>query len=232
MPKHIAVILAGGVGARFGADRPKQLLTIAGQTVLEHSVSAFQQAESIDEIAVVAHAQHHEEMAQLLRQTRFDKLRHVVEGGRERYDSTLAALRLYEGQEVRLLLHDAVRPGLSQDLIAAVCAALDKAQAVNVALPVVDTIIEMDENGHLLRVPPRERLLRVQTPQGFDRAVLAEAYACALADPAFRATDDCSVVHRYLPHVPIAIVQGEERNMKLTHPEDWAAMERILTAEA
>lgn len=228
MQKNIAVLLAGGVGARFGAERPKQLLQVAGQTVLEHSVEAFQRAECIDELAVVVHAQYLDEVRQLLQQERFGKLRHVVAGGRERYDSSLAALQLYEGQEVNLLLHDAVRPGVSQRLIAAVCAALEQAEVVNVALPVVDTIVEMNERGELLRIPPRERLLRVQTPQAFRREVLAEAYQRALSDVDFKATDDCSVVHRYLPHIPIAIVEGEERNLKLTHPEDWTAMERIL----
>lgn len=232
MRKNIAILLAGGVGARFGAERPKQLLHVAGQTVLEHSLWAFQTAASIDEVSIVAHADYLDEMERLLRQPRFDKLRHIVAGGRERYASTQAALRLYEGQEVNLLLHDAVRPGVSQRLIEAVCAALQTAEAVNVALPVVDTIIEVDEAGGLLRVPRRERLLRVQTPQGFRRELLARAYDHALRDPDFQPTDDCSVIHRYLPHVPIALVEGEEANRKLTHPEDLHAIEHILAARS
>lgn len=228
MRRNIAILLAGGVGARFGAERPKQLLSIAGQTVLEHSVAAFQRVGEIDEICVVAHADYVEEIGQLLQQARFGKLRQVLPGGRERYDSTLAALRAYEGQEVNLLLHDAVRPGVSLRLIAAVCEELQRVAVVNVALPVVDTIIELDEAGQLLRIPPRARLLRVQTPQGFRRETLSEAYAIALQHRDFQPTDDCSVVHRYLPQTPISIVPGEERNLKLTHPEDFAALERIL----
>lgn len=228
MRRNIAILLAGGVGARFGAERPKQLLSIAGQTVLEHSVEAFQRASTIDEICVVSHTDYVEEIGRLLHQPRFDKVRHVLRGGRERYDSTLAALRAYEGEDVNLLLHDAVRPGVSQRLIAAVCETLLRVPVVNVALPVVDTILELDASGQLLRIPPRSRLLRVQTPQGFHREILAEAYEKALQHGDFQPTDDCSVVHHYLPQTPISIVPGEERNLKLTHPEDFAALERIL----
>ena len=93
----------------------------------------------------------------------------------------------------------------------------------------VDTLIEVDDNGHTLRLADRSRLRRVQTPQGFHAPVLLEAYRRALQDPEFRATDDCGVVLRYCPEIEIALVHGEERNLKLTYPEDLGLLAHYLT---
>lgn len=228
MRKNIAILLAGGVGSRLGAERPKQFLEIAGQTVLEHSLNAFERCENIDEIAVVAHPDYVDEVRQILNGGRWAKARRVLLGGRERYDSSLAALRAFEGKEVHFIFHDAVRPAVSTNLISAVCQALEKHAAVNVTLPAVDTIVEVDSKGRMVGVPDRTRLQRVQTPQGFRSETIVEAYRRALLDPEFRGTDDCGVVFRYLPEVEIAIVRGEERNIKLTYPEDIITLEHYL----
>ena len=130
---------------------------------------------------------------------------------------------------MRILIHDAVRPGVSRSLIGRVCATLRSHAVANVVLPVVDTLIEVDADGRMRRVPDRALLRRVQTPQGFHAPVLFEAYRRALADPDFRATDDCSVVFRYCPEIDIALVPGEERNLKLTYPEDLTVLAHYLT---
>ena len=130
---------------------------------------------------------------------------------------------------MRILIHDAVRPGVSRSLIGRVCAALRSHAVANVVLPVVDTLIEVNTDGQMRRVPDRALLRRVQTPQGFHAPVLFEAYRRALADPNFRATDDCSVVFRYCPEIDIALVPGEERNLKLTYPEDLTVLAHYLT---
>ena len=130
---------------------------------------------------------------------------------------------------MRILIHDAVRPGVSLSLIGRVCAALRSHAVANVVLPVVDTLIEVDADGRMRRVPDRALLRRVQTPQGFHAPVLFEAYRRALADPDFRATDDCSVVFRYCPEIDIVLVPGEERNLKLTYPEDLTVLAHHLT---
>ena len=314
MPHTIALILAGGTGSRFGSARPKQFTLVAGRTVLEHSIAAFEQSEEIDEIGIVAHPDHLNEVRDLLRQQPHPKVTQVVAGGKERQDSTLNGLRAFlrvdgtlkdpvereeksttsppnsavcapaglssgkspqatekspllsaENSElsaetpqlfadnpqsatansehsddnpqlstdnhltVRILIHDAVRPGVSLSLIGRVCAALRSHAVANVVLPVVDTLIEVDADGRMHRVPNRALLRRVQTPQGFHAPVLFEAYRRALADPNFRATDDCSVVLRYCPKIDIALVPGEERNLKLTYPEDLTVLAHYLT---
>ena len=313
MPHTIALILAGGTGSRFGSARPKQFTLVAGRTVLEHSIAAFEQSEEIDEIGIVVHPKHLDEVRDLLQQQPHPKVIQVVAGGKERQDSTLNGLRAFlredgrlkssaerEGKSttsppnsavcapadlssgkspqatekspllsaenselsaetpqlsadnpqsatanrelsadnpqlstdnppaVRILIHDAVRPGVSLSLIGRVCAALRSHAVANVVLPVVDTLIEVDADGRMRRVPDRALLRRVQTPQGFHAPVLFEAYRRALADPDFRATDDCSVVFRYCPEIDIALVPGEERNLKLTYPEDLTVLAHYL----
>ena len=95
MPHTIALILAGGTGSRFGSARPKQFTLVAGRTVLEHSIAAFEQSEEIDEIGIVIHPKHLDEVRDLLRQQPHPKVTQVVAGGKERQDSTLNGLRAF-----------------------------------------------------------------------------------------------------------------------------------------
>ena len=293
MPHTIALILAGGTGSRFGSTRPKQFASVGGRTVLEHSIAAFEEVQAIDEIGIVAHPDHLDEVRSILQQHPHPKITHVVAGGKERQDSTINGMRAFldatgrlkastrqssgadcapplseysdaqrgadghgaavgtktppfsvesgelfaenpalsaqDAEAVHVLIHDAVRPAVSTALIERVCAALHSHAAVNVVLPVVDTLIEVDDNGHTLRLADRSQLRRVQTPQGFHAPVLLEAYRRALQDPQFRATDDCGVVLRYCPETDITLVRGEERNLKLTYPEDLGLLAHYLT---
>ncbi len=228
--KIIAILLAGGVGSRFGADCPKQFLEVKGRTILEHAIDAFERNSNIDEIAVVAHPAHAADVEALfIANPSWSKPYRVLLGGKERYDSSLAAIRAYADlEDAALLIHDSVRPLVSQRIICDVCKALmEGASAVNLAVPCVDTIIEVEAN-RMVAAPQRSRLMRVQTPQAFRLSTIAEAYRRAMADPVFSATDDCGVVFRYMPEVPIHIVEGEERNVKLTHPSDLPLFEQML----
>ena len=224
---QVAILLAGGSGQRFGADRPKQFVRIGERTVLEHSLVAFEQSLHIDAILIVSHPQHLDEVRQLLPSSQHPKLRAVVAGGAERQDSTLNALRALAQitdsplEQIRILIHDAVRPAVSQSIIERVCTALHTHQAANLVVPVTD-------NGTTAAMPSRARFRRVQTPQGFHAATLQHAYGVALTDPNFQATDDCGVVFRYLPEVEIALVEGEQRNIKLTYPEDLHVLHHLL----
>ncbi len=231
---QVAILLAGGSGQRFGADRPKQFVRIGERTVLEHSLAAFEQSPHIDAILIVSHPHHLDEVRQLLPLSQHPKLRAVVVGGAERQDSTLNALRALTQitysplEQIRILIHDAVRPAVSQSIIARVCTALHTHQAANLVVPVTDTLLEVNDNGTTAAMPSRARYRRVQTPQGFHAATLQHAYDVALTDPNFQATDDCGVVFRYLPEVEIALVEGEQRNIKLTYPEDLHVLHHLL----
>jgi 2-C-methyl-D-erythritol 4-phosphate cytidylyltransferase len=231
---QVAILLAGGSGQRFGADRPKQFVRIGERTVLEHSLAAFEQSPHIDAILIVSHPQHLDEVRELLPSSQHPKLLAVVAGGAERQDSTLNALRALHQitnsplEQIRILIHDAVRPAVSQSIIERVCTALHTHQAANLVVPVTDTLLEINDNGTTAAMPSRARFRRVQTPQGFHAATLQHAYDVALTDPNFQATDDCGVVFRYLPKVEIALVEGEQRNIKLTYPEDLHVLYHLL----
>ena len=223
----VAVVLGGGTGTRFGAALPKQLLILNGKTLVEHCVSAFASAEGIDEILLVMPPSYHDEAKRLVG----GQVSAVIEGGATRSDSVRNAIAhisaRYEPAETGLLIHDAARPLVTQRIIADCISALNEHDAIGTAVPTSDTILAVD-NGVISHVPPRETLYRAQTPQCFRLETIARAHALAAADPAFQPTDDCGVVLRYLPEVPVHIVPGSESNLKVTYPTDLAIAEALL----
>ena len=225
--KHIAIVLAGGSGRRMGNALPKQFLKVNERMIIEHTIDAFERSVRIDEIAVVSHPDYVEEMKGIIAANAWKKVGRVLLGGKERTDSTLSALRAYTEGDDRLLIHDGVRPLVSQEIIENVCDALMTCDAVNVVIPAVDTIIEV-RDGAMVAAPKRENLRQVQTPQGFKRAVLAQAFDRALEDPTFVATDDCGVVFKYAPDTTIKIVDGDTTNIKITYKEDLEFAKKIL----
>ena len=128
-----------------------------------------------------------------------------------------------------MLLHDAARPLVDQRIIADCVAALGIHDAAGVAVPASDTMV-VTENGVMHSMPRRETLVRCQTPQCFRLSVITRAHELAAADPGFSPTDDCGVVMRYLPGVPVHIVPGSERNIKVTYPQDLAVAEALLSS--
>ena len=241
--KNIAIILAGGIGARVGGNTPKQLLPLAdGRSVLEHAVNAFEQSPHIDEVCIVMHPDYIAYAEQMLLANAWQKVSQIVPGGKERWESSVNAIRAMgeindcqspianRQKKVNLLLHDAARPFVSQEIIARVCKALEEHEAVTVAIPSTDTVYEMADGGQVARIPQRSTMMRAQTPQAFRLELIAEAYTKALgADICDKeacaachlpATDDCGIVHEHMPHIPIHIVLGEEQNKKITFKED------------
>ena len=231
---NIAVILAGGIGARVGGNTPKQLLPLQdGKSVLEHAVDAFEQSPHIQEICIVMHPDYIMHAEQMLLANAWQKVSHIIPGGKERWESSVQAIKLLgdeaKGEQANLLLHDAARPFVSQDIIARVCEALEEHEAVTVAIPSTDTVYEMAD-GKVAHIPQRSTIMRAQTPQAFRLELIAEAYAKALgvdnlnaevcAVCSLPATDDCGIVHKHMPEVPIYIVEGEEQNKKITFKED------------
>jgi 2-C-methyl-D-erythritol 4-phosphate cytidylyltransferase len=233
--RTVAVVLAGGSGRRFGGTTPKQVRLLAGRTLMEHCVAAFDQAPVIDEVLVVIAAELAGHAATELRQYR--KLVGIVAGGAARSNSTRQAIAAISASahhtdagDCNVLLHDAARPLVDQRIIADCVTALSDWQAIGVVVPSADTIVEIS-GGVLGRVLPRESLARCQTPQGFRLSVIDRAYQLAAADPGFTAisaTDDCGVVRRYLPDTPIGAVPGSERNIKITYPADLDFAETLL----
>jgi ribitol-5-phosphate 2-dehydrogenase (NADP+) / D-ribitol-5-phosphate cytidylyltransferase len=236
-PRTTAVVLAGGTGQRVGLSIPKQLLKIAGKAVIEHTLAVFEQAECIDDIIVLMAPGYVPDVEKIVAKGGFTKVARVIEGGATRNETTERAIEvlgegLAEGEDRNVLFHDAVRPLLSQHVITACVEALERFQAVDVAIPSADTIIVTRTHGEdgefITDIPDRSRLRRGQTPQAFKLSTIRRAYEVASGDPNFQATDDCSVVLKYLPDVPIHVVAGDEFNMKVTQPVDVFIADKLF----
>lgn len=225
--KNIAVILSGGKGQRLGNQIPKQFLKLAGKKVIEHTLDVFQNHPLIDEIVVVANPDYIQEMESIIIRNRYTKIKKILNGGFERYQSSMVAINSFEN-EVNLIFHDAVRPLVNDRIISDCIAALDKYSAVDVAIRTTDTIIQVDDNSFISGIPDRSYLMNGQTPQAFKLSTIKKAYELALKDPEFKTTDDCGVVYKYLPHIPICVIQGEQFNMKLTYKEDLFLLDKLF----
>jgi ribitol-5-phosphate 2-dehydrogenase (NADP+) / D-ribitol-5-phosphate cytidylyltransferase len=234
---NVAVVLAGGTGQRMGLEIPKQLVKIAGKPIMQHTLQVFQSAPQIDEIIVAMTPGFLPEAEAIVAAAGCTRVSRVIEGGATRAETTMRAIEAVgeTSHEANVLFHDAVRPFIDHRVIEDCVTALDRYEAVDVAIPSADTIIKVDDYGGTVikDVPRRDLLRRGQTPQCFRLSTIREAYRLALADPDFTggkvsATDDCSVVLRYLPDVPIVVVPGSEQNMKVTHPVDVFLADKLF----
>lgn len=227
--RRVAVLLAGGTGTRIGSEVPKQLLEVAGRTVLEHALRAFHTHPDVDAITVVMAPDHLDAARAVVDAGGYaDKVTAVVAGGHTRSDSTVAALATLPDEPCLVLVHDAARPLVTARIITDCFASLAAYPVVDVAIETADTIVTVDADGLVRETLDRSALRRVQTPQGFRSEVLREAYALASQDPDFTATDDCGVVMRYLPDQPVVVVTGDERNLKVTTPVDLEVVAALL----
>jgi 2-C-methyl-D-erythritol 4-phosphate cytidylyltransferase len=225
---NVAVILAGGVGTRLGLEIPKQLVKLAGKTILEHTVAAMHAHDRIDEVIVLMPESHLKEVAFLEDKVTFPKISALLAGGATRNETTQVAIDYLGDRDCNVLFHDAVRPFITLDIIDSCIDALLDYDAVDTAIASADTIIEVDDEDFILSIPPRAYLRRGQTPQAFKLSTIREAYVEANKDPNFTATDDCTVVLNYLPGTKIKVVNGEAANMKVTEPIDLFIADKLF----
>ena len=166
MRKNIAIVLAGGIGSRLGLSIPKQFFKVAGKMVVEHTIDAFESNPHIDEIAIVSNPFYIADFESIIIKNGWKKVKKILKGGQERFHSSLSAIKAYEGSDVNLIFHDAVRPLVSQRILNDVIKALETYAAIDVAMPATDTIIEVD-GDFIHQIPDRSKLKRGQTPQAF-----------------------------------------------------------------
>lgn len=220
MPSCVALIVAGGCGARFGAERPKQYLDLAGRSVLHRSVSAFLDHPDVSGVRVVIHPDmrdlYEEAVAGL-------DLPEPVAGGAQRQDSVRNGLEALAGDPPDLvLIHDAARPLVDAGTISAVIAALADHPAALAAVPVADTL-KRGEHGVVSGTVDRNGLWRALTPQGFRFQDILAAHRAAAG---LALTDDAAVAEH--AGLPVALVRTNEENFKVTTPEDLDRAERIV----
>lgn len=228
---NIAVILSAGTGSRFGSNIPKQFINLAGKNIIEYTIAAFEQNESIDEICIVADLIYHEKLSRISKENDFKKVNKIIQGGRERKDSSYNAIKEYKDlKNVNLIFHDAVRPFVSQEIINNTIKALENYNAIDVAIPTADTIIQIDIDLKIIeKIPQRSKLQRGQTPQAFKLEIIKKAHELSNEDknePMF--TDDCGLVKQYLPNEKVFVVDGEGKNIKITYPEDLLYAEKLI----
>lgn len=225
---NIAIILAAGSGTRMGTKTPKQFIEVEGKTLMEYSIAAFERNANIDEIAVVTKEEYFPLVQSFIEKNGFKKVRKLLKGGKERYDSSLAAINAYTRDDDRLFLHDCVRAGVSQSIIDDCARKLEEFEAVEVGVEPTDTVVAIDNDGCIVDIPVRSMLRNAQTPQCFRRGTIKKAFEIALQDPNFKATDDSGVVHKYLPDVKIFVAKGEQNNFKVTFQDDIERFRKMI----
>ncbi|HKG93494.1 MAG TPA: 2-C-methyl-D-erythritol 4-phosphate cytidylyltransferase [Gemmatimonadaceae bacterium] len=219
------IVVAGGAGTRVGGRELKQFRWVAGKPMLLHSVQTFQRRADVAVVICVMPPTRVGDPPPWLFQCDTDRLLLSV-GGRERTESVANGLEELPDACRVVLVHDAARPLVGDETIARVIEQARRGRGAVAALPVVDTLKEVGEDGAVLRTVPRDRLWRAQTPQGFPRQMLEEAHAAARRERA-TATDDAALCERL--GFPVVVVRGSERAVKVTEERDFALADALST---
>lgn len=223
----LAIIPAAGVGVRMGIELPKQFLSLEGAPIFIHTLRKFSASSAIGSIHLGVRP---EDMAQVganLMSERFSKPVRIVAGGASRQQTVRNALAEAPPETEIVVVHDAVRPFVSLDLIEGVVEAARRGGAAILGIPSVDTVKQV-ERQIILGTLPRERIVLAQTPQAFRLSLLREAFARAEAD-GYQVTDESGLLERL--GVPVAVLMGSDRNIKITKPSDLPLARLYLAQE-
>ncbi len=221
------VVVAAGAGVRAGPGEPKQFRSIGGVPMLLRALRHFLEHKDVCRIVVTLPPGSIEHPPTWLGALLGDRLV-VVPGGATRADSVRAGLQLLDPPPAVILVHDAARPFVSPTTIAAVIERARDGVGAVAAIPVADTIKDVDDDGRVARTVSRARLWRAQTPQGFPGRMLIDAYRRWPRDGA-NPTDDAEVVEH--AGFAVEVVQGAARNLKVTTEDDWRLAEILAREE-
>ena len=229
MADFISVVVpAGGRGVRMGSSVPKQFLTFGDVPLLVYALRIFESSSIISEVVLVVpeddcvYCRDH-----IVSTYGLKKVSQVVGGGRRRQDSVLNGLKATNPNSDIVVIHDAVRPFLTETMIANVVEAARKHGSAIVAIPLRDTVKLVNVDGLIKETLSREELWAAQTPQAFRRDILLRAHEQGETD-GVDATDDAFLVERM--GLSVSIVEGSSDNIKVTRPEDLQMGQAILTA--
>jgi 2-C-methyl-D-erythritol 4-phosphate cytidylyltransferase len=219
------VIVAAGSGSRTGSEQLKQFRWVAGKPMRLHSIQRFMERPDVALVVAVLPRAYAGDPPPWIFQCDLDRLL-VSVGGRERGDSVLSGLQDMPPEVKTVLVHDAARPLADSATIERVIAEARRGHGAVAALPVADTLKEVDGDGRIVRTVDRVRLWRAQTPQGFPRDMIERAYADA-RKARVSATDDAALCERL--GLEVVVVPGSELAMKVTVEEDFARLEALST---
>lgn len=213
-------------------SKSKQFFELQGTPILVHTLRKFAQCEAVSEVLVALRNTETPTFHKQIEKERFGKPLRVVEGGEHRQNSVANAIAALDADDDDIVLvHDAVRPFVDQDTIVNVIEAVKKYGAAIAGIPAVDTVKQVDRTADgavVIATVPRERMVLAQTPQGFRFGLLKKAFDEATAD-GFMGTDEASLIER--SGVPVHVVMGSPRNMKITTPADLELAEFFLAQE-
>lgn len=239
--KCTAILLAAGQGRRMHSSVQKQYLLLGDKPVIYYSLKTFQDSFMDDIILVTGNGDEAYCRKEIVDRYHFTKVKEIVAGGRERYDSVYNALQVIKKKDMQIpdedgfvFIHDGARPFLTEEILQRTLEAVAADHACVAGMPVKDTIKVVDEKGYALQTPDRNSLWQVQTPQVFDSRLIIEAYERlmqekdSLAAKGIRITDDAMVVETLMGH-SVRLVQGSYENIKITTPEDLVTAEAFLS---
>ncbi len=224
--KTVAIIPTGGSGKRLGADIAKQYLFLNELPVLVHTLLAFQQTNAISDVVLVVPQ---DDIAfvrrQIVEKYGLTKVTTIVAGGKERQDSVRNGLRAIAGGCDIVIVHDGVRPLVTEEMIIQVATAATEGSAASMGVKAKDTIKETNDENIVASTLPRHHLWQTQTPQAFQYDILCRAYEAAENDQHY-GTDDASLVERI--GINVQMIAGSYRNIKITTPEDLIMAEAFM----
>jgi 2-C-methyl-D-erythritol 4-phosphate cytidylyltransferase len=224
--KSVAIIPAGGSGKRMGTSLSKQYLTLAGKPILAYTLCNFQNSEMIDDIILVVPAEDAEYVRKaVVEGYGLTKVKKVIPGGAQRQDSVRNGLDAAgDGYDI-VLIHDGVRPFISDRLISRAILAAESFGAVTVGVPAKDTIKHITSDGFVKDTLPRDTIWLIQTPQAFRMEIIKKAHQKA-HDDGYYGTDDAALVERM--GIPVKTVTGSYNNIKITTKEDIDLAEYMI----
>jgi 2-C-methyl-D-erythritol 4-phosphate cytidylyltransferase len=218
------VIVAGGSGSRAGGTELKQFRWVAGKPALLHSLQTFMSRADVVCVVCVLPIEYAADPPPWIFQCDIERLM-ISTGGKTRTESVRNGLEDLPDEASVVLVHDAARPFVTEATIDRVVASVRAGQSAIAAVPVVDTLKAVGDDGTISTTVERERLWRAQTPQGFPRSVIVQAHRDARAQH-LTATDDAALCERL--GIAVSVVRGSERAMKITEEADFARAEALF----
>ncbi|MBQ0041395.1 MAG: 2-C-methyl-D-erythritol 4-phosphate cytidylyltransferase [Clostridiales bacterium] len=235
---NYGVVVAGGIGRRMGAEKPKQFLAIGTKPIIVHTVEKFVLCNELEKIIVLTPKDWIEYTKDLLEKNLGDKLMKrvaVIEGGETRNETIMNSIAYIEKEfglddDTVIITHDAVRPFVTHRIIKDNIEAVMKYGATDTVVPATDTIVESQDNDIISAIPDRSKMYQGQTPQSFKAKELRDTYQALTQEEKDILTDATKIY--VLKGKPVKLVKGESFNIKITYPYDLEVAETLLKGES
>ena len=225
--KCVAIVLSAGQGKRMGSKVQKQYIELCKKPIICYCLETFEQSEIIDDvIMVVGEGQEEYVSEEIIKKYQFQKVRAIVSGGKERYDSVWNGLKAIrdgvagdDAKDGYVFIHDGARPFVDAEILRRAYTCVEENRACVAGMPSKDTVKIVDEEQFAVTTPVRKHVWIVQTPQVFETKLITLAYGKLMEHEKENVTDDAMVVEQEM-HIPVKLFEGSYRNIKITTPED------------